>query len=52
MHIRNTILRTAKTYKTVLKCNTDVLSDDNYTKCIIALKSWERSTESIFGLCK
>ena len=40
-----------KTIKTVLKCNTDVLSDDNYTKCIIALKSWERSTESIFGLC-
>ena len=41
-----------KTFKTVLKCNTDVLSDDNYIKCIVALKSWERSTEPIFGLCK
>ena len=41
-----------KTIKTVLKCNTDVLSDDNYIKCIVALKSWERSTEPIFGLCK
>ena len=41
-----------KTIKTVLKLNRGVLSDDNYIKCIIALKSWERWTEAIFWLCK